>query len=279
MEIGVIGAQSKHTELFCSLINTSPLFPRMRAVSLWGGDCPERVGWCMAEGGLQTLCDRPEEVIERSDGVIITLRRGETHKALALACLRAGKPVFVDKPFCDSVPDAAAMINLSKQCGTPLTGGSTLCLLPQIAELRERARHCRSLIISYAADCDSPFGGWNFYGSHLADLCSAICGCGAEMVSARRTGRLMDVLVQYPNRSVLLHSDPTLTEPAVTFHSWDEEYCPLGDFDRCYEYGMRAFRDMMESGVGQGAQRLLFSTRLLDAIGRSLQEARPIPLI
>lgn len=89
MEIGVIGAQSKHTELFCSLINTSPLFPRMRAVSLWGGDCPERVDWCMAEGGLQTLCDRPEEVIERSDGVIITLRRGETHKALALlACAR-----------------------------------------------------------------------------------------------------------------------------------------------------------------------------------------------
>ena len=35
MEIGVIGAQSKHTELFCSLINTSPLFPRMRSKFLY----------------------------------------------------------------------------------------------------------------------------------------------------------------------------------------------------------------------------------------------------
>ena len=89
MEIGVIGAQSKHTELFCSLINTSPLFPRMRAVSLWGGDCPERVDWCMAEGGLQTLCDRPEEVIERSDGVIITLRRAGKPTRAPCAFLRA----------------------------------------------------------------------------------------------------------------------------------------------------------------------------------------------
>lgn len=276
MKIGVIGAESKHTEFFSSLLNTSPLFPDMKAVSLWGGDCPERIGWCMSRGGLQVACTRPEEVIERSDGVIITLRRGETHHAWAAACLRAGKPVFVDKPFCTSPEEAAEMIALSRQSGTPIMGGSTLCFLPQIEEFRERARHCAGLTISYCADCDSPFGGWNFYGSHLTDLCAAICGSGATNVTARRSGEQVDVRIRYPGRDVLLHSIPALTVPVVTFQSWDEERCPLSDFDRCYEYGMRAFRDMMRSGVSRGPERLLFSTRLLEAVERSLKENREI---
>lgn len=276
MEIGIIGAESKHTEFFGALLNRQSLFADMSVGSIWGGDCPGRIGWCMDQGGIPVACTRAEEVVERSDGVLITLRRGDAHRPPALACLRAGKPVFVDKPFACTVEEAEEMVAVSRETGTPLMGGSTLCFLPQIEEFRERARHCTGLTISYSADCDSPYGGWPYYGSHLTDLCSVICGLGARMVSARRIGDAVDVLVRYPERRVLLHSEPQLKEPVLTFQSWDEERCPLPDFDRCYEYGMRAFRDMMHSHLSRGTDRLVFSTRLLAAIERSLREEREV---
>lgn len=279
MKIGILGAESKHTDYFASLLNGRRLFPDMEAVALWGGDCPQRIAHCTEVGAIPAVYGTPEEVIARSDGILITTRRGDSHRQLAVKCLQAGKPVFVDKPFSCTPEDALAMVEASQRTGTPLMGGSTLCFLPQVEEFRERARYCSNVKLSYAADCDSPFGGWSFYGSHLTDLCSVICGMDAMSVHAVRTGSAAEIEICYPERHVTLYTRPDLEEPEVVFSSWGEERCRLPDFNRCYEYGMRAFADMMRSGLSRGTSRLLFSTRLLAAVEQSLRSQEKISFV
>lgn len=58
------------------------------------------------------------------DGVIIATP-AETHAELAIRCLRAGKPVLVEKPLATTWRDCAEVIDLAQERGLPLLVGHT----------------------------------------------------------------------------------------------------------------------------------------------------------
>ena len=265
MRIGIIGAQSRHVEYFGEIINKSSLFGGARVEYIWGGDAPERLEECAAAVGIENVAGTPSEVVDSCDAVLITLRDGGAHAAYAVECLEKHKPVFVDKPFTRSVQDAAAIIDTAARTGTPFTGGSTLCFLPCIPGLKQKSLTSPFIGISYRADPFSPYGGWYFYGSHLTDLCAAICGTGAYSVSARLSGSEVTADIYYPGKKVRVFSAPDIERAAVTM---DDEY--VLDDKECYFYGMKAFFDVVSTGQSPDGERLLFSVRLMDAIMRSL---------
>lgn len=278
MRVGMIGAQSKHVEYFGSLINRG-LFGDARVEYIWGGDAPERLEECAASVGIENIADTPSGVINNCDAVIITLRDGSAHAAPAVEALEKRKPVFVDKPFTCTIRDALWIVDTAARTGTPFTGGSTLCFLPEVPELTRKAANCPAVEISYRADLLSPYGGWYFYGSHLTDLCAAVCGTDALKVKAwtgeaeaatsgsgsAQPGAEVFVDVHYPRKTVRLYSAPDLQKPKVVLGT--EEY--ILDDEACYKYGMEAFFDTISSG-GSRNNNLLFSVRLMDAIMRSL---------
>lgn len=274
MRIGMIGARSKHVDYFGTLINKG-VFGDARVEYIWGGDAPERLEECAAGLGIEHIADTPSGVIDNCDAVIITLRDGNTHAAHAVECLEKHRPVFVDKPFTCTIRDAAWIIDTAKRTGTPFTGGSTLCFLPEVPDLARKAEGCSRVEISYRADPCSPYGGWYFYGSHLTDLCAAINGTNAREVKAWMKGAEVFVDVYYPKKTVRLYSAPDLENPRVAAGA---EY--ILDDKACYEYGMKAFFDTIYSGRSRNGDRLLFSVRLMDAIMRSLANgcALPFPL-
>lgn len=265
MRIGIIGAQSKHVEYFGELVNKSSLFGSARVEYLWGGDAPERLEECAAAVGIENIADTPSEVVDSCDAVLITLRDGSAHAAYAVECLERHRPVFVDKPFTRSVQDAIKIIDTGVRTGTPFTGGSTLCFLPSIPDLKVKSRTSPHVEISYQADFFSPYGGWYFYGSHLTDLCAAICGTDAYRVNARLLGSEVTADVFYPGRRIRVYSAPHVERATITM---DAQY--ILDDKECYYYGMKAFFDVVSGVRSPDGERLLFSVRLMDAIMRSL---------
>ena len=59
---------------------------------------------------IENVCESMEDMIGNIDAVLLARDDGENHYEMALPFLKAGLPVFIDKPFALSVSDANKMI-------------------------------------------------------------------------------------------------------------------------------------------------------------------------
>jgi hypothetical protein len=66
------------------------------------------------------------ELLDKVDAVIITCIDGNKHLEQALPVLKAGKSLFIDKPFAASLSDAYAIVEAAKQYQVPMFSSSSL---------------------------------------------------------------------------------------------------------------------------------------------------------
>ena len=89
---------------------------------------PERKNlqeWCDEQGMI--AAKSIEEVVENCDAVsVLAPANPEVHARLAEIPLRSGKPVYVDKPFADSLAAAEKMFETADKFSTPLMTSSAL---------------------------------------------------------------------------------------------------------------------------------------------------------
>ncbi|WP_240181897.1 Gfo/Idh/MocA family oxidoreductase [Nocardioides sp. 616] len=79
-----------------------------------------------------------EEVLARDDVDAIAIATpARTHQGIALAALRAGKHVLVEKPLADSVANGTAMVELARKQGLVLMADHTYCYTPAVLKIRE----------------------------------------------------------------------------------------------------------------------------------------------
>lgn len=79
-----------------------------------------------------------EEVLGRDDVDAIAIATpARTHQGIALAALRAGKHVLVEKPLADSVANGTAMVDLAREQGLVLMADHTYCYTPAVLKIRE----------------------------------------------------------------------------------------------------------------------------------------------
>lgn len=266
MHFGVVGIRSKHLNFFRKAL--AVCFPggEHTITHIWGCDAPE----LLTNHPDLIHCFSLEQMLPQVDGVIIALREGYAHAALAKACLKAGKPVFVDKPFTCDIAEARSILETAYKTGTPCTGGSTIALTKTVQQLKTKLPHCDEYTISYMADPFSPFGGWYFYGSHLTDLCVTLFGDGWDSVSAAIRGDRVTARVRYPGFTVTLQSSPEVQPFLVKA---DQDY--VLDDVHCYEAGMRHFC-AVAAGEDPGCTELMVSSvRLLDQILSAAREPQP----
>ena len=125
--IGLVGLDSSHAEDFLRHINIEAQHAQMRITALYGTDDARLAGLEPLDGSLvpyPTL----GSLIENVDAVIVGHRDGALHRDAAIACLKARRPVFVDKPLANSRRDAEAMVAAAEQSGVPLLSGSAFSL-------------------------------------------------------------------------------------------------------------------------------------------------------
>lgn len=267
MKLGVIGARSKHLRFFAQALKESGVWPAADISAVCCLDAPQLEQTLARE---YAIFHDPRELIASCDGVIVALREGTQHEALARLCLENKKPVFVDKPFTCDAREAAELVEDFARLGVGCMGGSTLCFLPQVRELAQRPPECPLVTLRYWADPFSPYGGWYFYGSHLTDLCAYLFGGDFRSVRARLEQGCMRAWVAYPKRTVVLETTPQVQPPVLLA---DRTY--ILDDTQCYRYGMEAFCRLV-AGENPGPKGyLVASVRLMDAIMQSLRLGTP----
>ncbi|WP_110182151.1 Gfo/Idh/MocA family protein [Nocardioides solisilvae] len=78
------------------------------------------------------------EVLGRDDVAAVAVATpARTHQGIALAALRAGKHVLVEKPLADSVPHGRAMVEAAREQGLVLMADHTYCYTPAVLKIRE----------------------------------------------------------------------------------------------------------------------------------------------
>jgi hypothetical protein len=161
-----------------------------RVVAGWPGQSqmmPERIGPYteqLREMGVE-IVDRPEELLGRVDGVLIESQEGAAHLPRARPFLEAGLPVFIDKPFANSVHDAREIARLAGRHGSPVFSSSSLRFTPELVSLL--ADH-EGLGEVHGADAWTPASthpgnpGLFHYGIHGVETLYAVMGPGCHEV-------------------------------------------------------------------------------------------------
>ncbi len=79
-----------------------------------------------------------DEVLARDDvDAIAVATPARTHLPIALAALRAGKHVLVEKPLADSVAGGQEMVRAAAEAGVVLMADHTYCYTPAVLKIRE----------------------------------------------------------------------------------------------------------------------------------------------
>ena len=260
MNIGLIGAQNSHSRHFCKAIKISYIY---------GADDPAECARLCDEFGLEE-CASEEEVIAKSDAVVVTYRKGSEHYAPVMKAIRAGKPVFNDKPFAANLREAEEIAALARELNVPLTGGTNLKGLPELPAIKESIGPGSTVVISFAADPASEYDGYWFYGIHAAELCVQLCGEDFTWVQAFENHGVVVSHVNYPDRLCVLVTAPQSGDLKISVTNGGGTVCheiPLNYQD----VGPGEFLEMARTGVAPRGDS--HYTKAVELVGRMIETA------
>jgi len=185
MKIGIVGAENSHCVAVARVLNVDRACGKARAVAVWG-ETRAFAEKASEAGKIPEIVRRPEDMIGRIDGVMIDHRDGKYHVPAALPFVDAGIPVFVDKPFSDSVRAGRLLLRRAREAGVGVTSFS---VVPEQSAFRsdlvkQVRRAGRIQTIESRGPCDprSKWGGLFFYAVHQVDMLLKAFGSGIEGV-------------------------------------------------------------------------------------------------
>jgi Oxidoreductase family, NAD-binding Rossmann fold len=200
LRAGVIGLDTSHAPAFAELLN-GPMatgeLAGVKVVAAYPGGSPDvpasadRVeGYTkkFAEMGIE-IVPSVEALLEKVDVVLLESVDGRPHLDQVVPVLRAGKPVFIDKPVAGSLTDAVAIFELAKQLGVPCFSSSSLRFSKGILGMRDDERVGKVMGCEARGPCSlephHPDLYW--YGIHGVETLFTIMGTGCVAASRVHT--------------------------------------------------------------------------------------------
>lgn len=170
IRLGVTGVDNSHIDAVVGFL-ADRAASEVRLTAALAGPPPRRC--------LSTLPEAEKiwrattaDMIDDVDAVLICDRDGTDHAAPAGAFLRAGKSVYVDKPFTVDPDEARALVAVARAGGVLLTSYSPLRFEADVQELALLVADLgppRRLTMAGPVYPDSPYG-LSYYSSHHCDL-------------------------------------------------------------------------------------------------------------
>lgn len=152
----------------------------VRVTHVWTdnpGDAPK----IAAASLITNVVARPEDVIGQVDAVVVATDIGREHVDRCRPFIKAGLPVFVDKPLVDNEPGLKTFRRWVRE-GRPILSGSALAYAKEFAPYRESTDPLGELRFAAVTTAKS----WERYGIHALSAIYPILGPG--FLSARNTG-------------------------------------------------------------------------------------------
>jgi predicted dehydrogenase len=192
--IGMIGLDTGHSVDFTKILN-DPLagdkyggykvvaaYPKgTDDIEDWKNRIPEFTEEIKNQG--VEIVDSIEQMLKKVDVVLLTCIDGNKHLEQALPVLKAGKRLFIDKPFAGSLTDAYAIVKAAKQYNVPMFSSSSLRYIDGAQEISEG-----KIGKVFGADAYSPahiekhHPDLFWYGVHGVEILFTIMGTGCKSV-------------------------------------------------------------------------------------------------
>jgi predicted dehydrogenase len=200
LRAGIIGLDTSHAPAFAELLNgpeaTGDL-AGVRVLAAYPGGSPDVPASAdRVEGYTKKLAGMGVEIvpsidalIEKVDVVLLESVDGRPHFEQAVPVLRAGKPLFVDKPVAGTLADAVALFELSRKLNVPCFSSSSLRFSKGILGMRNDEKVGSVLGCEARGPCSlephHPDLFW--YGIHGVETLFTIMGTGCLSVSRVQT--------------------------------------------------------------------------------------------
>lgn len=199
IRIGMIGLDTSHCLAFTDLLSkgdADPQFAGCKVVLVYPKGSPD------IESSVKRVPEYTEKIkamgvevtedldamIAQVDAVLLETNDGRPHLEQVIPVLKAGKPVFIDKPIAGSLVDTITIFELARHYQTPLFSSSSL-------RFSTGAQAIRNGSIGEVTGCDTyspcslepthPDLFW--YGIHGCETLFTIMGPGVETVVRTQT--------------------------------------------------------------------------------------------
>jgi predicted dehydrogenase len=204
LRIGILGLDTSHSVAFARILNNpdqpeDAAAPGGRITHAWAdrakGDMAatveERREELTSKWGV-AMVRRPTEMVGKVDAVMVLAVNGADHARLARPFLDEGMPIFVDKPFTNSVSQARSLIKAAQSSRSAMMSCSALRYADEVVSVIEEGPHigipfggCLCGPGAHREGMPRPF----FYGIHTAEMLQALFGTGIESVRCEHSDR------------------------------------------------------------------------------------------
>jgi len=200
LKAGIIGTDTSHVPAFTGLFTRNPQW-RVKVVAAFPGGSPdipssatrvEKYAAQLKEKFGVEIVDSIEALLAKVDVVLVESVDGRPHLPQARPVFKAGKRMFIDKPFTASLADAREIVRLSKETGVPFFSSSCVRFQPEMA----RFRHYKGVGKLAKAQGSSPLHiephhpDLFWYGIHGVEALYTVLGRGCVSVSRKIEGNL-----------------------------------------------------------------------------------------
>ncbi|MFA7637517.1 MAG: Gfo/Idh/MocA family oxidoreductase [Monoglobales bacterium] len=283
IKIGILGtdggAVGGHALNICKILSKGLYDAKITALF---GDGKNETAGLAEKFSIDFVAERPEDMLGKVDAVMVLPRHGDKHKNYAMPFIKAGLPVFIDKPFNCSVEDAEEIIKEAKKSGSIICGGSYIKIAPGIVKLKNNLPDkelIQSAIVSYPTVMGSPHGGLHFYSHHLIETMLTLFGTDVKSISAISTSGCPIAVANYGNFSVIMNfasNEGNLYAGVYFTHdNYMEEKINYAGLD---DLQCEMFLKSVTVGTGENTDHFLTAVKVCNAVIKSLEEKREIYL-
>ncbi len=286
MKLGIIGAENSHTAAIAAVINIDKSVRGFAVTHVWGET--EAAAKAAAEKGrIPTIVKKPTDMLGEIDCVMCDHRDGKYHIPSVLPFLKAGIPVFVDKPMTTSLAQARAFLRKRKELGVPVTTMSAVPLYPSVAEFRKKIKSMGPLHVLHLAgpgDYKSQYGGIWFYGIHQVDLMVELLGTAPRTAEFIVNQKCSTAVITYPDDITVTlnfsHPPERTCAQGFTMYAVCREGTlaePAATPDSPYVASTRLFTRMFKTGKEPFSDaRMLAPIAVLEALEKSLKTGKRV---
>lgn len=200
LRIGIIGLDTSHVTAFTKLINDAKSKDHVPGgkvvVAFKGGSADIESSINRVEeytSQLQTnygvkIVATIEELCQQVDVVLLESVDGRPHLAQARPVIKAGKPLFIDKPVAGSLRDAVEIYKLAREAKVPVFTSSSYRYYESLVAVRKtNVGDIRAVISWGPAHLEAHHPDLFWYGIHPTEALFTILGPGCESVSRTTT--------------------------------------------------------------------------------------------
>ncbi|MBQ7044895.1 MAG: Gfo/Idh/MocA family oxidoreductase [Clostridia bacterium] len=285
--IGIVGTENSHAHGFTTAFNKADengnyKYPDFR-VTLVYGHYPEENERLVKEFGADKVAENLEEMVANVDAVIVCARDGKFHYEFAKPFIEAGIPAFIDKPFTTNPDEAVALINLAKEKGVPLCGGSMLKFTDNVMDAKAaREKGEREILggsICAPVILKSEYSGFFFYASHLAEMTLESFGYNPLSVTAKLSKGGVCATVNYENFSVSNQFTENGWNYALSVYTTKELVASAVSLDNAGDREIEEFVQMVRTGhMGNTYEELAFPVFYLNAVKKAYETGEEVKI-